>query len=194
MTLRMIILNHNGFLKLTTSYYKVHVHELNRSVLELIYENVQRVSHSHQSTDKSSCFSSSSSLHQSRYIRLRHDCSQLGALSTDTVASHRCQTLIIDSIKMSPNWYSPSGPVYFVCFISRQRVRRGVIRLYRDKKELKGQWNKKKTISIYHLLVVSKEMVGNGNKCLNTANLFECSALNIFHYVIWVSFHFFAVL
>lgn len=139
MTLRMIILNHNGFLKLTTSYYKVHVHELNRSVLELIYENVQRVSHSHQSTDKSSCFSSSSSLHQSRYIRLRHDCSQLGALSTDTVASHRCQTLIIDSIKMSPNWYSPSGPVYFVCFISRQRVRRGVIRLYRDKKELKGQ-------------------------------------------------------
>lgn len=104
-------------------------------------------------------------LHHSRYIGLCRDCSELRALSTDTVASHRGQTLIIDSIKMSPNWSSPSGPAYFVCFISRQRARKGIIRLYRDKKELKGQWSKKKkAISTYHLLVVSKEMVENGDK------------------------------
>lgn len=91
---------------------------------------------------------------------------------------------------MSPNWSSPSGPAYFVCFISRQRARKGLIRLYRDKKELKGQWSKKKkkAISTYHVLVVSKEMVENGDKCLNAANLFKHSAQNVFHCLICISF------
>lgn len=145
---------------------QVHMHELYQSTLHLIYENVQWISHLHQSLDKSSCFSSPSGLNAksdsdtSDHIHQTVS-RQLRAHSIIDLYSCVPSTLIIDSIKMRPNWSSPSGPAHFVCFISRQRIRNGVIKFGRDKKELKGKWNKKRLlVLITYWWSINKEMVG----------------------------------